>query len=930
METFEVFTFGGGTYLVDMFRGVVLLAGADEYSTLIRASLVLALFWKVLELAFGQQWIHGWKWFFVSQILVGVLFVPKANVVVRDALDPGLPANIIEEVPYGLAYFAGTFSRIDRWMTEASEAAYNLPDNLRYQRNGTLFASRLVTQASQFRITSPELAVTMRSFVSQCVFYDLLLGKYTFEQLSNSGDIWALITADPSPNRSFQSLGGIQTCAAGAQTLEAQWGNEFERAGRVYGLRAFPSSTDAQARTQLLANLPIAYQYLMGLSTNAADLLRQNMMINAIDSAGSAFAASADAPAALQEYAATKAEQQASSAYAATGRQAAKWVPLLKIVFQALYYGAFPLAFILMLMPFGLQVFKAYFMGFAWLASWGPLYGILNRIAHGQAQDWSLGAATTLAETNLTFATHTGIASVNNDVAVLAGYLAISVPFIALGITRGVSTFTHMAGSILGTPQRAAAEAATETTGGNFSLGNTNQDNHSYSTTTANNARTSGYVDQGHMVTNTQTGAILRTTPGGQRIVDGGGAVSNLPTSSINLSRSLSGAYSTEASRLNQVASADRAQAASSLVSAYNQVGQYIADHSLTQSEGANFRLSESAANNQEANNILSAADQLAKKHDIEQSASIRALATATIESQDFNAWLIKAKVSGSLQGVGNATARDIWDSARQINEQQGLAQSFSHLTQAAKDGHFSLVDADGQRLNDAIASSLNDSASYTESADISQQRADALSQRAQLVQQQAYSVNQNANQEFVDYLQQRYGAPDRINSLLHDPNRRAELEDVRGDFINDQISGRIEQFHQSHSDADGLANTDAKLNQGFETAVNQISNDSMTETLHLHSQGQKGVQAAGTAAGLTHRTQSNLPSQVQGTLADNQEQITKRREGLDEQRDGLSNEVNDKVEGGASGAAKDAVLGESSNKPKKGDRGLAWYERIP
>ncbi|MBR9871469.1 MAG: hypothetical protein GYB26_10045 [Gammaproteobacteria bacterium] len=928
MDTFEVFTFGGGVYLVDMFRGVVLLAGADEYSTLIRASLVMALFWKVLELAFGQQWIHGWKWFLVSQILVGVLFVPKANVVVRDQLDPGLPANIIQDVPYGLAYFAGTFSRIDRWMTEASEAAYNLPNDLKYHQKGTIFASRLVAQASQFRITSPQLAGAMRSFVSQCVFYDVLLGKYTFEELSMTGDIWELVSANPSPNRSFRSLTGIQTCEDGIAELEAEWANEFNRASRIYGLRAFPGSSDTQARTQLMANLPIAYSYLIGLSTNAADLLRQNMMINAIDSASSAFAASADAPAALQEYAATKAEQQASSAYAATGRQAAKWVPLLKIVFQALYYGAFPLAFILMLMPFGLQVLKAYFMGFAWLASWGPLYGILNRIAHGQAQDWTLGAATTVADVDLTFATHSGIVSVNNDVAVLAGYLAISVPFIALGITRGVSTFTHMAGSILGTPQRAAAEAANESTSGNINLSNTNQDTHGYNNTTANNTRTSGYVDQGHMMVNSQTGAMLRTTPGGQTIFDGSGAVSNLPTSSINLSRSLSGAYSSEASRLNQVATSDRAQATSALSSAYNEVGQYISDQAVTNSEGSHYRLSESAANSNEINNILSSAEQLGKQHNIDQSASVRALASASVETS-FDAWFTKARLSGTLQGAGEATARDIWNSARQINQQNGVSESFNSLSQAAKDGSFSIVDSDGKRLNDSIASSLNDSESFTKSADVSQQRAHALNERAQLVEQEAFSVNQNANQEFVNYLQERFGAPDRINSLLHDPDRRSELEEVRNDFIDYQISDRITGFYQDQAGLNGLNYSDSKLNQGFEGAVNIIAGASVDKIYQNQSQGQTDVAVKGIDAGIAPGTNSNVREQVIEKIEGNRDQIDEKRDNLEVQHNNLQGEVGRKVEGGASGAAKDAVFGDNVKGPDKSIRNLKWYDRV-
>ena len=46
-----------------------------------------------------------------------------------------------------------------------------------------------------------------------------------------------------------------------------------------------------------------------------------------------------------------RAEAQTVSAYRAIGRQAETWVPLLRIVFECLYIGAFPMAVLLMLTP---------------------------------------------------------------------------------------------------------------------------------------------------------------------------------------------------------------------------------------------------------------------------------------------------------------------------------------------------------------------------------------------------------------------------------------------------------------------------------------------------------------------------------------------------------------------------------------------------
>ena len=87
---------------------------------------------------------------------------------------------------------------------------------------------------------------------------------------------------------------------------------------------------------------------------------------------------------ACSAYTEARAEAQTVSAYRAIGRQAETWVPLLKIVFECLYIGAFPMAVLLMLTPAGAAIFRTYVTGLVWLQSWGPLYAVLHRISDGR------------------------------------------------------------------------------------------------------------------------------------------------------------------------------------------------------------------------------------------------------------------------------------------------------------------------------------------------------------------------------------------------------------------------------------------------------------------------------------------------------------------------------------------------------------------
>ena len=146
----------------------------------------------------------------------------------------------------------------------------------------------------------------------------------------------------------------IVTCADGAARLNALWAAETQRAGLIFGRRLFPDArTDALARAELMAALPAAHDFLIGASRSAGDIMRQQMVLNAVHDAGEQWAAEAGNAAALRAYTEARAEAQTVSAYRAIGRQAETWVPLLRIVFECLYVGAFPMAVLLMLTPAG-------------------------------------------------------------------------------------------------------------------------------------------------------------------------------------------------------------------------------------------------------------------------------------------------------------------------------------------------------------------------------------------------------------------------------------------------------------------------------------------------------------------------------------------------------------------------------------------------
>ena len=393
--------------------------------------------------AFGGSWRDNAKWILLFVTVWGAMIVPKATVRVVDRLDPALAPAVVANVPIGLALFASVTSQVGDGLTRLTEQAFTLPNDLAYRRHGLIFGARLAATATRLEVTDAVFARNLRNFTRQCVFHALLLGHISADDLRESTDVWALVTAGGSPSagaspaRMFefatrQPAGAtgatpvdkeIVTCRDGAARLNAAWAAEITRAGTLFGRRIFPDArTQALARAELLAALPAAHDFLIGASRSAAEILRQQMVLNAVHDAGEQWAAEAGNTAALQTYTEARAEAQTAAAYRAIGRQAETWVPLLRIVFECLYVGAFPLAVLLMLTPAGMTIFRSYVTGLIWLQSWGPLYAILHRISMGEAAERMQAAALMPGgDVGISLVAQAGIRAVAADVAVMSG-----------------------------------------------------------------------------------------------------------------------------------------------------------------------------------------------------------------------------------------------------------------------------------------------------------------------------------------------------------------------------------------------------------------------------------------------------------------------------------------------------------------------------
>ena len=552
----EIFTVGGGDYLVNVFQAVAAWTGNGGYKSLLQVVMVMGLGLSALTLAFNQDWRAWINWFLGATLIYSCLMVPRLDVHVTDRLNPSLaPANV-SNVPLGLALMASFTSQVGDYLTGSAEVVFGLPGDLNYSKNGMIYGARLYDATRSLRISDPEFAANLDEHFRQCVFYDVLLGRYSMKELAETGDIWATIAPGSQARAqrfltrdatSGQVSSNIVTCREAYDTLNAQWAGLVDAMGSVFGRQLYPNQTAALAKAKLFADLPVAYQYLTGVSANATEIFKQTLTINAMSQAMHSMSATSGTGN-VDVYAQTRADIQTERTYGSIASNAMKWVPLLNVVLTVLFYALFPVLFPLFLLPkTGPVALKGYVTGFFYLAAWGPLFVILHMmLMYKGAADMS--AVT--GSNGLSLASFTGMADVNSDIGLLAGYLIASVPFLAGGVAKGAMAISHHATSYLNPSQNAAEEAAREASTGNVSLGNTSFENSSVLTRQFAQGTIAPSFTYGAPQTRTfsDTGAMTTSFPDG--------SYDQIPTSSYPFTPTLGQEFT---ARLSTMASQARA-----------------------------------------------------------------------------------------------------------------------------------------------------------------------------------------------------------------------------------------------------------------------------------------------------------------------------------------------------------------------------------
>lgn len=603
MGELEVYTTGGGYYVTQMLNFLAMFTSGSAYQDMLVVGILVGIIYLAIKLAFTGAMTGALQHFAIIAVAGGIMIGPKARVIVLDTTYPLEIYGHVDNVPFAPALVASFTTRTSYAITRRMEALLSTPDNLVYQRSGMLFGATLMAQAARWRAVTPTVQANLTSFMENCVVDGTNIGLMDMDEVTRTGDLASYIGSNVPGSLAYydETTDTVQRCTDGWAGLELSIGQEITRvlqtkaSARSVKSGMSPNIVDVNALTGTLND----FQNLMGMASyDATRYLKQTMLVLALDDAAGRLVANSGNSAAMTLYQTARTEQQTRSSYQVIGSNATKWVPLIKIAFEMMYYGAFPLAVFLMLTPMAATVIRGYFGGFVWLAAWEPLSAILHTALLNASTGWYREHTTTFSGTTtsdvLNWANHFGVQSVEQDVATVAGYLMMSVPFLATTIFFGANRIAGLATSMLNVGQGSAIESGREAATGNVSLGNASMNNMS-----ANKWNTSALFDTGRATTTLGDGTMRTVHRDGSTTFSSGTAQSN-----TGFSATVGSAVRTEMSRrASEAQSRVEAQSedfATTLTSASSRVSDFV--NSATDSSTAGREGSWNISKQEQAN----------------------------------------------------------------------------------------------------------------------------------------------------------------------------------------------------------------------------------------------------------------------------------------------------------------------------------------
>jgi len=730
----EIYAYHNSDALFGIFNAVAAIMGSGTYLSAIAGVAFCGFVAAMVAYMFQPEKLQGWKWLGTVVLVYGVLFVPRVTIGIVDKTG-GTPVKVVANVPFGMAALGGLTSTIGNSVTELFETAFqtipgpaSLPSELSYQLNGLMFGSRLIQETRRASLPDPAVRTDLVNFVNNCTVYDIADGTISPTAFSTSDNLWTtMATTNPARFSIITSASGVttNTCDQVYASIDARMPVQVNELTNRLGLRLNPSLSTVAAQAAVVNQISQAYirAQIATASSTAADLVRQNALINAINDAGEMGCQRVNDPSCMM-LATGRASAVASqnAAWINGAKIAEQALPVVRNVAEALCYAVFPLIVLLLFLSSGkntLLMLTGYMTVLVSIQLWPPLFAILNYMGSIYSQ-LDQAAAAEIGGGVKALALQSAAPIYSNAVSAQAvvSYLVIGIPMLAYSLSNRMVNFgSTLVGGLTGL-QSTVGNASAAAAAGNSSMGNVTMDQRSVSP-----SMSSPWVSREQDASGNWT-----TTNGtGQQAVE---YLRNIGAVSNRISARVSQAEVSEASRAAEVARSD-------VVSASAERSATLVDAVSKASGGSIISRSSTGQGTSSYEEVGKSADRIAQLS--KQVATTTGLTAGQVQQIAFQLSTglgtpgmspVKVGVNASGGKTYSSTLTEAEQKVQTALGTEGLREFKSFGDRATRDTAFLRAISSETREGSELASRLSSATSRVESAQAAYAKRQAVAER--------------------------------------------------------------------------------------------------------------------------------------------------------------------------------------------------------
>lgn len=868
---FAVHTYGHFDAMFYVLNGIKMIMNSDFTGSLIKLmALIATSYYSLKGMASAAQGGVGHYLLKTAGMLmiITALLTPKADILVVDRISG--KKEVISDLPYAFVLPVGILEAIGAGITSLFEQAFTPVSSMPYKDYGLIFGQRLVQESRNWRINNPEFASNMNVFLKRCVVLESMIGtRFTPDDVLSSTDIFRLVTENAGTFRQvdFRVNKRLErvNCQEAGRILKTYLKPEIDFLNFKYKNSEFSIAGNTSASASgigmnqlLIKNLEAGYASSLGVKEAASDIIRQNMMINALKDYNNIN----------DKYGYTRADDLQKSNWMISGEMAKEYLPLLLNIAKGLVYSSFIFIVPLMILSGGVTHYLKYCTVVFSLQIWPALNAVLNLFI----ELYSNLRGSSLTGGAITFANFNGSHDAIDSIVTVASGLQMSIPFLSFAIVQGgVASFVNLASTLQSASASAAGTASSEITSGNRSFDNISRDTASIGNKSGFKTDFNQLHQEGAMQIQGAGGSMIKTfADGTSSITTGSGTNLSSGARRFNLSQGEQTAAQENISSLLSSAKSDDQSYSESVASQMRSASNLVSTLAQRESAGESFDYKALGEKGQNLQQMVNSAKALHDRngYSFEQSASaaIRPYVDAGGKIPDFVPFVkgeAGVRIDGSVE-AGNRSNQSL-DREESANRSNDTSSSFTNQEAASRNKQWMKDNNIDNSFSEDTQASYEKGKIYQESASQKREEANTWHQVAE------YSRNNSASDDREMYHDVEQAVIKRYGVSQEEAHQMIDTGDRRVDKVWKDIS---------HSHVAGIKERVQLGKDSIEDHASQNASSFRNE--HYGKVNRDGLDKIKSDADSRGLNQEQIKSKVEGAnteLREKQEDITKEND---------------------------------------------------